>query len=198
MLFSLAVKRLSLRFKNSATLIEESETDSCIIDVQSLHTKKIRSASSIYHNLVRVIGSRRYSAAASRPIGMEELAARFVDALIGVRAKEIALRLQQVRRQPLGAVSVVERKRGREGRSRHAELDRFDNARAATTLGNCSACLLKKSSSSRFVSCGFLSYASLILPRKRLRMMQPPRHISAMPPIFRFHPSSLAASRSSM
>jgi hypothetical protein len=37
-------------------------------------------------------------------------------------------------------------------------------------------------SSSRLSSSGFLSKASLILPRNALRMMQPPRHISAMPP----------------
>src|SRR5438034_3729007 len=32
--------------------------------------------------------------------------ARFVDALIGVRAEEIALRLQEIRRQPGGAVTI--------------------------------------------------------------------------------------------
>ena len=56
----------------------------------------------------------------------------------------------------------------------------------------------KNLSSSRLSSFGFLSKASLMLPRKTLRMMQPPRHISAMPPMFRFQPFSLAAARSSM
>ena len=40
----------------------------------------------------------------------------------------------------------------------------------------------KNGSSSRLDSAGFLSKASLILPRKAERMMQPPRHMSATPP----------------
>ena len=44
----------------------------------------------------------------------------------------------------------------------------------------------------QLVSVGLRSKASLILPRKRLRMMQPPRHISAMPPKFSFHLYSFA------
>lgn len=41
------------------------------------------------------------------PLGVEELANRLVDALIGVSSEEVALRLQQVRRQPRRAVAVV-------------------------------------------------------------------------------------------
>jgi hypothetical protein len=46
---------------------------------------------------------------------MEELAARFINALVLMRAKEIALRLQQVRRQPRIAksIEIVERSRKR-------------------------------------------------------------------------------------
>jgi hypothetical protein len=39
-----------------------------------------------------------------------------------------------------------------------------------------SICALKKGSSKRLVRFGFLSNASLILPRKAERMMQPPHH----------------------
>ena len=41
---------------------------------------------------------------------------------------------------------------------------------------------LKNGSSNKFSKSGSLSNASLILPRKADRMMQPPRHISAIPP----------------
>jgi len=58
--------------------------------------------------------------------------------------------------------------------------------------------LLKKSSTSRLWRAGFLAKASRILPRKRLRMMQPPRHISAIPPRLRFQWFSWAAAWSSM
>jgi hypothetical protein len=40
---------------------------------------------------------------------MEELAPRLIDALVGVRAEEVPLGLQQVRGQTGGAVSVVKR-----------------------------------------------------------------------------------------
>jgi hypothetical protein len=43
---------------------------------------------------------------------MEELPARFVHALVGMGAEEIALRLQQVRGEPRGAVPIVKRKCG--------------------------------------------------------------------------------------
>ena len=39
------------------------------------------------------------------PVGVEELAARLVDALVGVRAEVVALGLEQVGRQPLAAVA---------------------------------------------------------------------------------------------
>src|SRR5665213_867693 len=57
---------------------------------------------------------------------MEELAARLVDPLIRMRAKEVALRLQQVRRQPRRPIAVIERQRGRKRRRRHAQLDCMD------------------------------------------------------------------------
>src|SRR5664279_297834 len=59
---------------------------------------------------------------------MRELAARLIDALVGVRAKVIALRLQQVRGQARGPVTVEERQRRAESRRRHAELDGTDDA----------------------------------------------------------------------
>ena len=48
-----------------------------------------------------VVGAGGNAAAAARPVGVEELAARFVHALVGVRAEVVALGLQQIRRQPL-------------------------------------------------------------------------------------------------
>ena len=42
-----------------------------------------------------------------RPLGVEGLAHRLVGALVGVRAKEVALRLQQVGGQAGGAIAVV-------------------------------------------------------------------------------------------
>src|ERR1022692_1134158 len=43
---------------------------------------------------LRVVSPRRNPAAAPSPVSMEELAARLIDALISVRAEEIALGLQ--------------------------------------------------------------------------------------------------------
>ena len=134
----------------------------------------------------------------SGPVGVEELAARLVDALVGVRAEEVALRLQQIRGQPRGAVAVVEGQRGGEGRRGNAELDGVDDGLAPGLAWYLLSALEKKSSSSRLSRSGFLSKAALMLPRKPLRMMQPPRHISAMPPMLRFQLYSFSAARSSM
>ena len=43
---------------------------------------------------------------------MEELAARLVDPLVGVRAEIIALGLEQVRRQARAAILIVKAERG--------------------------------------------------------------------------------------
>ena len=56
------------------------------------------------------------------PVRVEELASRPVDALVGVRAEEIALSLEQVCRQASGPVTVVERQGGRERRRGDAML----------------------------------------------------------------------------
>src|SRR5579862_544582 len=77
-----------------------------------------------------VVGPRRHLATPAGPIGMEELAARFIDSLVGVGAEEISLGLQQVRRKPGRAESVVERERRGESRRRHAGLNRPDDAAA--------------------------------------------------------------------
>src|SRR6516225_769906 len=70
-----------------------------------------------------VVRRRRNPAAVPRPVCMEELASRLIDALIGVRTKEVALRLQKISRQPTGPVAVKERKRCGECRSGYAQLD---------------------------------------------------------------------------
>ena len=47
------------------------------------------------------------------PVGVEELAALAVEALVGVRTEVVALGLQQVGGQALAAVAVVEGQGGR-------------------------------------------------------------------------------------
>src|ERR1051326_7787016 len=66
------------------------------------------------------VGAGRNRAALAGPVGVEELAAGTVDALVRVRAEVIALGLQQIGRQTLAAVPIVERKRGGEGGNGHA------------------------------------------------------------------------------
>src|SRR6266513_3268707 len=70
------------------------------------------------------VSSRRGRAAAAGPVGVEKLAARFVHALVGVRAEVIALGLKQVRRQHGGAILIVKRERGAERRHGDATLHR--------------------------------------------------------------------------
>ena len=53
-----------------------------------------------------VVGRRGGRAAAAGPVGVEELAARLVDALVGVGAEVVALGLEQVRGQAAAAVAV--------------------------------------------------------------------------------------------
>src|SRR5579872_2926550 len=72
---------------------------------------------------LNVVGARGYSAAASGPIGMEELAARLIDALESVSAEEVALGLQQVGGQARGAESIVKRKGRGKRRRGDAGLD---------------------------------------------------------------------------
>ena len=68
------------------------------------------------------------------PVGVEELAARLVDALVGVRAEVVALRLQQIGGQPCGAVAVKEGQSGGEGRGGHAQLNGVDQGLAPRGL----------------------------------------------------------------
>ena len=112
---------------------------------------------------------------------MEELAAGLVDALVGVGAEVVALGLEQVGRQ---AFAAMQSKNARAVLNAGTGMP-FLTA-VATTLRQERVqplmAFLKNGLSSRFSSFGFLSNAFLILPRNTLRMMQPPRHISAMPP----------------
>jgi len=50
------------------------------------------------------------------PVGVEELAARLVDALVSVGAEVIALGLEQIGGQSVAAIGVVEVQSGAEGR----------------------------------------------------------------------------------
>jgi hypothetical protein len=65
---------------------------------------------------------------------MEELAAGFIDSLVGMGPEEIALCLQQVSGKAFAAVAVIERERGGEGRGRHAEFNRLDSAAPPAAL----------------------------------------------------------------
>src|SRR5260370_2746089 len=81
----------------------------------SISSRRTLDASCVMSALMPVlngISAGRNVAALACPVGVEELAARLVHALVGVRAEVIALRLQQVRRQPLASVAVKERDRG--------------------------------------------------------------------------------------
>src|ERR1019366_7042616 len=62
-------------------------------------------------------------AALAGPVGVEVLAAGLVDALVGVGAEVIALSLEQICGQALGAVAVEEGKCGGKRRGGYAELD---------------------------------------------------------------------------
>src|SRR5713226_6703553 len=81
-----------------------------------------------------IVRPGRDAAAAPSPVRMEKLAARLVHTLVGVGAEEVPLGLQQIRRQARGAVSIVERKRGGEGRRGHAELNRRNQCSAPGIL----------------------------------------------------------------
>ena len=59
---------------------------------------------------------------------MKELAAWFVNTLVGVGAEEITLGLQKIGRQAFGAVTVKERERSGKGRSRDTEADGVNDA----------------------------------------------------------------------
>src|SRR4051812_13266766 len=59
-----------------------------------------------------------------RPLGVEELAGGLIEPLVGVRAEEIALSLEQIRRKTIGTVAIEVGKRGAESRRGHPSLDR--------------------------------------------------------------------------
>ena len=128
---------------------------------------------------------------------MAELAARLVDTLVGVRSEVIALRLQQIRGQPLCAIAIEKCQRRGEGRRRHAHLNRMSQRLTPRCL------ILVHRAEEEAVKQQIGKFRILVervldLAQERDRIMQPPRHISAMPPMFRFQPFSLAAALSSM
>src|SRR4051812_36548249 len=79
------------------------------------------------NNISDVVRAGGGPSTAACPVGVKELAARLVDPLVGVRAEKVTLRLQQIRRQTLRAVAIVERERCRERRRRNAVLNRLDD-----------------------------------------------------------------------
>ena len=63
------------------------------------------------------------------PVGVEELTARLINALVGVRAKVVPLGLEQVRREALAAEAVKVCQRACKGRNRNSALySRGDNS----------------------------------------------------------------------
>ena len=131
---------------------------------------------------LRIVGARGGTAAVACPICMEELASGAIQPFVGVRTEIVALRLQKICGQAVGGVSVKNSSappssRAPERRKRQPPLRLLRHAGMSVSI-----VALKYGSSRRFDNSGFLSYASLILPRKTERMMQPPRHMSAMPP----------------
>ena len=67
-----------------------------------------------------------------QPFGVED--AGLVNALVSVRTKEIALRLQEIRWKTSRAITVVIRQRGRKRGDRYAELDSCRNDEAPFRL----------------------------------------------------------------
>lgn len=65
--------------------------------------------------LLNRVTARTGRATASSPVGVKEFPARFVEALVGVRPKVIALGLNDVGAEASGAVAVKVRYRAREG-----------------------------------------------------------------------------------
>src|SRR5438045_728976 len=63
-----------------------------------------------------VVGSGRSRPAVPGPVGVEELAARLIDALVSMRAEIVALSLEEIGRQALTAIGIVEvQSRGKRG-----------------------------------------------------------------------------------
>src|SRR6516162_3584923 len=66
------------------------------------------------------------------PLGVKN--AGLIGALICMRTEEIALRLQEIRRETSRAIAVIIRQRGRKRRDRYAELDSCRNDEAPFRL----------------------------------------------------------------
>src|SRR5436190_24222804 len=67
------------------------------------------------------------------PLGMKH--ARLVDPFVGMRAKEVALSLKQIRRQTLGTIAVEISERRAEGRDGHAVFNRSGDRYPPIILG---------------------------------------------------------------
>ena len=89
--------------------------------------------------LFRRFRCHRYSSALGlvaapdlHPLGVKD--ARFIDALVSMRAEEIALRLQEIRGQPRLAIAVEVGERGAKGGHGDAMLDRGGDGDAPVVL----------------------------------------------------------------
>src|SRR4051812_48634191 len=68
------------------------------------------------------VAPRRHHSAFACPVSVEKLSTRLIKSFVGMRAKIVALCLQQIRRQPLTAVRIVKCQRGAKGWNRDAFL----------------------------------------------------------------------------
>src|SRR5438045_4833403 len=117
------------------------------------------------------------------PLGVED--AGLIDALVRMRTKEIALRLQQIRWKTRRAITVVIRQRGRKRGTGTPNLIAVETTRRHFGCVLLMA-LVKYRSRRRFCSAELRRYASTIRFKNFARMMQPPRQIVAMSLRFRF------------
>ena len=119
------------------------------------------------------------------PVGVEELAARLVDTLVGVSPEIVALGLEQVGGEPVAAITVVIGKRGAHGRQGDAD-ERPPPRKHAASLPWPDRLLAEVRVEKQIGEVGIAVECLLDLPRKALRMMQPPRHMRATPPLLSF------------
>src|SRR5579875_1302556 len=105
---------------------------------------------------------------------MEELATRFVDSLVGMSSEKVALSLQQIGRQTLAAIAVVERERRRKGGRWHAVANgvnhRFTPGLLIFVQRFGEEVVRQQVRQLRIRIVSFFD-----LSRKRLRIIQPPR-----------------------
>lgn len=113
-------------------IIFNNDRDSLKLKTQDIFRNSTCKISCVFY--LRVIRRSGGRPAFTRPVGVIELLTGFIHPLISVRAKVVALRLDQVRRQATAAVSVVERQCGGHRRHRDTQRGRLCDHRAPVLL----------------------------------------------------------------